>query len=224
MSAVVRLRDVRFGWNGAPVLDGLDLDLAAGEVCTLVGGNGCGKSTLLQLLALLRAPDSGTIELLGSPVFPRARRLLDRPLLELRRQVTMLHQRPVLFDTEVYTNVAYGLRARGLDAAESHRRVAAALERVGLAGFGRRRARELSGGEAQRTVVARTLVTDTPVLLLDEPFSYLDADARPLLVDLVSERRRRGHTVVVATHDPAALGEAVDRTVLLEGGVATVDG
>ncbi len=213
-----RLRGVRFAYDDQPVLDGVDLELAPGEICALTGGNGSGKSTLLGLMALLLRPDRGELELDGQPVFPRPRRLLDRELVALRRRVTLLHQRPALFDDVVAANVAFGLYARGAPGAEVRERVERALARVGLAGFERRPARELSGGEAQRAVLARALVLETPVLLMDEPFSYLDADARPLLLELVAEARERGAAVLLATHEPGAAASLADRVLHLEGG------
>ena len=213
-----RLRDLAFSYGALRVLDGVDLELAGGEVVGLTGGNGSGKSTLLGLVALLLRPDRGQLELAGRPVHPRPRRLLDRELVALRREVTLLHQRPALFDETVAANVAFGLYARGVAGPEVQERVERALARVGLTGFERRRARELSGGETQRAVLARALVLETPLLVMDEPFSYLDADARPLLLELVAEARDRGAAVLLATHEPEAVASLTDRLVRLEGG------
>ena len=216
-----RLRDLTFAFGDLPVLAGVDLELAPGQVCGLVGSNGSGKSTLLQLLALLLRPGRGELELEGRPVHPRPRRLLDRELTGLRRRVTLLHQRPALFDDQVAANVAFGLYARGVAGAEVRERVERALSRVGLAGFERRRARALSGGEAQRVVLARALVLETPLLLMDEPFSYLDGDARPLLLELVAEARDRGTAVLISTHEPGAAAPITDRVLALRDGRLT---
>ncbi len=201
--------------SGGRTMVALDrLEIARGEVCALVGANGSGKSTLLRVLALLLRPTTGTVEVLGEDAWPLSDPR-DTTARRLRTQVTLMHQSPVLFETDVASNVGFGLRARGLDRTEVSRRVEAALGRTGLAGFERRRARELSGGEAQRVVLARALVLETPVLLLDEPFSYLDERARPLLMGLVRERHEAGATIVVATHEPDQLGGFVDRVVTL---------
>lgn len=217
-ASAATLRGVCFAFGDLPVLKELDLELAPGQVCGLVGANGCGKSTLLGLLALLLRPDAGELALGGQPVHPRPRRLVDPELTTLRRQVTLLHQRPALFDDQVAANVAFGLYARGVPGAEVGERVERALDRVGLAGFERRRARALSGGEAQRVVLARALVLETPLLLMDEPFSYLDGDSRPLLLELVGEARDRGAAVVISTHDPTAAATITDRALRLVDG------
>jgi tungstate transport system ATP-binding protein len=214
-------RDLAFSFGDLSVLRGVDLELKAGEVSTLVGGNGSGKSTLLQLIALLLRPDGGELELAGERVHPRPDRLLDRELVALRRRVTLLHQRPALFDDLVAANVAFGLRVRGVSRGEVGPRVTRALTRVGLTGFERRRARALSGGEVQRVVLARALVLETPVLLLDEPFSYLDGDARPLLLELVGDARERGAAVLISTHEPGAAATVSDRLLKLADGRLT---
>ena len=216
-----RLHDLAFAFGELLVLTGVDLELAPGEVSALVGSNGCGKSTLLQLIALLLRPDRGSVELVGQPVHPRPRRLLDPELTTLRREVTLLHQRPVLFDDQVAANVAFGLHARGVPGPEVRERVERALSRVGLDDFGRRPARALSGGEVQRVVLARALVLETPVLLLDEPFSYLDGDARPLLLELVAEARDRGAAVLISTHDPGAVASLTRRVLRMTDGRLT---
>jgi tungstate transport system ATP-binding protein len=210
MTLAYQLRDVQARYGGRLALDLPDLDLRAGEACALLGGNGAGKSTLLQLLALLRAPDRGSIHLLDQPA-----RTSD---LDLRRQVTLVHQNPVLFSTTVHRNVAFGLRARSLPRADESARVTAALAQVGLDGFAARPAHQLSGGEAQRVILARALVMRTPILLLDEPTSYLDAEVRPLLVDLLRERTAAGATVIVATHAEGFASEIAQRQVQLVGG------
>ena len=220
-AAACVVRDLTFSFGELSVLAGACLELRGGEVGTLVGSNGCGKSTLLRLIALLLRPDRGAIELGGVAVHPRPRRLMDRELVALRRRVTLLHQRPALFDDLVADNVAFGLRARGVAGPEALERVRRALDRVGLAGFERRPARALSGGEVQRVVLARALVLETAVLLLDEPFSYLDGDARPLLLELVGDARDRGAAVLISTHEPGAAATVSDRTLRLAGGRLT---
>ena len=208
------LRRLLHSYGNGPALDVPELELPAGAVHAVLGPNGSGKSTLLHVLALLLPPSAGEVEILGARAYPRAGN--GHGLLGLRQHVTLIHQRPVLLSTDVAGNVAFGLRARGLGRDEVRRRVSAALARGGLAGFERRR--ELSGGEVQRVVIARALVLATPILLLDEPLSYLDEDARPLLVDLIDERRAAGATVVLATHDAGFADSLADRRLLLRKG------
>ncbi|MDP7112192.1 MAG: ABC transporter ATP-binding protein [Myxococcota bacterium] len=209
-----QLRNLLHSYGNGPAIDVPDLTLEAGAVHAVLGPNGSGKSTLLHVLALLLPPSSGEVEILGARAYPR--RTNGHGLLALRQQVTLIHQRPVLLSRDVAGNVAFGLRARGLARDDVQRRVAHALARVGLAGFERRR--ELSGGEVQRVVIARAMVLSTPILLLDEPLSYLDEDARPLLVDLIDERRAAGATVVLATHDAGFADSLADRRLLLRKG------
>ncbi len=209
-----RVRGLRHSYGNGTALELPDLELGAGAVHAVLGPNGAGKSTLLHVLALLLPPTAGQVEILGSTAYPRPSNGDD--LLALRRRVTLIHQRPVLLSTDVAGNVAFGLRARGLARDEVQRRVADALARVGLTGFEGRR--ELSGGEVQRVVIARALVLATPVLLLDEPLSYLDEDARPLLEALIGERRAAGATVVMATHDAGFADSVADRRLTLQNG------
>ena len=210
MSTAYRLLGLTARYDKRLALDLPELDLPAGCCTALMGGNGAGKSTLLQILALLRAADSGTVALLGRRATPAD--------LDLRRSVTLVHQRPVLFATTVHGNVAFGLRARNHPRADEARLVQAALAQVGLPDFATRPARQLSGGEAQRVILARALVLQTPILLLDEPTSYLDADVRPLLVDLLRARATAGTTVIVATHARSFADELADHQVHLDHG------
>ena len=216
-----RLQGVVHGYEGETVLDIPWLELPASSSIALLGPNGAGKSTLLRILALLERPGEGRVEMFGEPAFPRNRRngRAVRSATDLRREVTLIHQRPVLFSTSVHGNVAFGLRARGLSRSEIDRRVGEALERVGLGGFERRGSRQLSGGEVQRVVIARALAPATPVMLLDEPTTYLDAAFRPLLVEILRQRVDvEGSTVIVATHDEAFAGQVADESIRLDRG------
>ena len=207
----VRARDLQHRYDNGVVLDIPRLDVPAGEALAILGPNGAGKSTLLQILALLLQPAAGTLDLLGQVASAG-------DLLALRRQVTLIHQRPVLFNTTVEANLSMGLRERGLPADEIKRRIDGMLARVGLEGFQRRPSGQLSGGEAQRVVLARALVLRTPILLLDEPTSYLDARFRPMLEELLRERSEQGTTLILATHEESFAGALAHRSVVLESG------
>ncbi|MBT3223729.1 MAG: ATP-binding cassette domain-containing protein [Proteobacteria bacterium] len=192
MNLAYRLNSVTHRYKEPVVLDIPQLELESGRIYALLGPNGSGKSTLLQIMALLLRPTTGTVQMLGEVTGG----------LEHRRQVTLIHQKPVLFSTSVFNNVAFGLRARGLAGPELEERVTKALKLVDLVGFAGRTARQLSGGEGQRVIIARALTLETPILLLDEPMSYLDDSSRPLLFDLLRHRcEEHGTTVIVATHD-----------------------
>jgi tungstate transport system ATP-binding protein len=170
-------------------------------------------------LALLEKPAAGQIRLGGEPVDWR------RGLLSARRRLSLVLQEPLLFDTTVVENVATGLKLRGVPRAEITRRVEAWLERLGIAHLARRQARTLSGGEAQRTSLARALVLEPELLLLDEPFAALDAPTREVLTDdLVPLLRETRTTTVLVTHDrDEAIEIGVRLAVILAGRIARLD-
>jgi len=218
VSHLYRLRQVRQAYGEpAPrvVLDLEALDIEAGEVLAVVGPSGAGKSTLLRLLNFLERPTSGTIEFDGQPV------LADPPLAVLRR-VTTVFQRPLMLSQSVYDNVALGLRLRGaMDGA----RVAAALAEVGLEALARAPAGRLSGGEMQRAALARALVLDPAVLLLDEPTANLDVKHQLDVFGVVSRLAHQdGLAVAAAIHDLDLAAEFCDRLVLLSRGSILAEG
>jgi len=207
------IRSLFHAYDGNAVLEIPQLEIASGEICALVGPNGSGKSTLLSILALLLSPVSGSVMLYG---LESAR---DPQRQRLRRQVTLVHQKPVLFSTTVRNNVSYGLRALRLPAKEIKARVASVLEELGLSAVADRQARKISGGEAQRVVLARALVLESPILLLDEPTSSLDEGYRPVLWNLLRRANQtRNTTIVVATHDSSFVAEFVHRSIRLQNG------
>jgi tungstate transport system ATP-binding protein len=212
-----RLDGVRKLYGDRLALDIPSLALREGALYLLTGPNGSGKSTLLQILAFLLPPTTGGLVYRGNPVAWR-----EAALLPLRREVTLLHQSPYLFDRSVSDNVAYGPKVRGADEGATRRRVVESLEAVGLSGFGARRARRLSGGERQRVTLARALAASPRVLLLDEPFAGVDKPSAAVIRGVIASLPTRGTTVVLATHDPAPLREqAADALRLSEG---TLDG
>ncbi len=214
----IRARALRHRYDNGVVLDVPQMDVPAGQALAVLGPNGAGKSTLLQVLALLLEPTEGTLVLRGESALEGGRWTGNGRLLTQRRQVTLIHQKPVLFRTTVGANLSMGLRERGLAAGEIEARVEQTLTRVGLEGFARRPARQLSGGEAQRVVLARALVLETPILLLDEPTSYLDARFRPMLEELLRERSEQGTTLVMATHEESLADALASRTITMENG------
>ncbi len=174
-----------------------ELTLRPGEIYFLQGPNGSGKSTLLNILALLLPPDSGEIRLNGGTASN------EPELQQLRRQITLVEQSPFLFDSDVYRNVAYGLRLRDVRGDLQRHRVAQALKSVGLEGYEKRHAKALSGGESRRVALARALVLRPKLLLLDEPTAGLDREALPVFEQCLSALPAQGTTVVIAGHDPA---------------------
>lgn len=207
-----RLRDLRHGYGGPPVLDIADLGFEAGAVTAMVGPNGAGKSTLLGLLAFLEAAGEGRVEFFGEAVAPER-------LGTLRRRVGLVAQRPYLLRGTVRDNLELGLRLRGIPARERSRRVGAILEQVGIADLGPRPAGSLSGGEAQKAALARALVLEPEVLLLDEPFSFLDQLSIQEIERLVAMANRdHGRTVIFTTHDLVRGQALADRVVSLFAG------
>ncbi|MBB3610047.1 ABC transporter ATP-binding protein [Rhizobium sp. BK602] len=189
--------------NGVRALEGFSLSLAPGEIVAVIGGSGCGKSTLLRLISGLESPSHGTVELDGERVTK------PHPLINL------IFQEPRLLPwLSVANNVGFGLAE--LDGDDRRRRVEAALQKVGLEQFGGRWPKELSGGQAQRVAIARALVTRPEVLLLDEPFSALDAftraDLQDHLLDIWSETRP---TLVLVTHDIDEALVLADRIIVM---------
>jgi tungstate transport system ATP-binding protein len=217
---VLELHDVAVAYDGRTVLEVSRLGVRRGEVLTLLGENGSGKTTLLRLLGLLIRPVRGRVIFAGEEVDFTSR----RRLLELRRRAASVMQEPLLCRMSVRRNVGLGLRFRGLPKPEIARRVDAWLERLSITHLGERPAAKLSGGEAQRTSLARAMALDPQVLFLDEPFAALDAPTRQgLLQEFQAVLSESGVTSVFATHDRGeALGLGDRVAVLLGGRVAQV--
>jgi NitT/TauT family transport system ATP-binding protein len=206
---MIELRGVRhaFWARGEPILalDGVNLDVAAGEFVAIVGESGCGKSTLLRLVAGLLRPTQGTVRVGGERV--------ESP----RSDVALVFQRSVLLEwRSVLDNVLLPAEIRGLPRAPNAAKARALLGTVGLAGFEQRRPRQLSGGMQQRVALAQALLLDPAVLLLDEPFGALDAITREQLnAELLALWAARRSTVLFVTHDLAEAVYLADRVVLM---------
>jgi molybdate transport system ATP-binding protein len=196
---------------------GVDVELSVGdgEVLAVLGPNGAGKSTVLRVLAGLLPPDAGRVV-----VDQEAWDSTDRHVPPHQRSLGMVFQDHLLFPhLSITENVAFGLRSRGTKRAAARAAAGPWLDRVGLAGLGDRRPGELSGGQAQRAALARALVGDPRVLLLDEPLSALDARTR-LAVRAELHRHLGDYTgsAVLVTHDPIDAMALADRVVVVEDG------
>ena len=196
LDGVTRVYPPRAGHGEVHALGPISFDLRAGEFFSVVGPSGCGKSTLLDVLAGLAVPSAGTVEFEGKPV-----------LGEVPDGVGVVFQEDASFPwLTVDDNVAFGLRRSGIDAAEIKRRVDFAVGFMGLRDFRRAYPSQLSGGMRQRVCIARTLVLQPRLILLDEPFGALDQQTRLLMGDeLLRLWRETSATVLLITH---ALDEA----------------
>jgi putative ABC transport system ATP-binding protein len=222
---IVRIRDLvkeyRRGAEVVRVLDGLSLDIAAGDFVALMGPSGSGKSTLLNLIGGLDRPTSGMLEVDGL----RVDRLGEGALARWRADhvgfvFQMYNLLPVL---SAARNVELPLLLKDLSREERAARAAAALRLVGLTDRARHRPRELSGGQEQRVGIARAIVTDPTLLLCDEPTGDLDRKSGDAILDLLQAlNREQGKTIIMVTHDPHA-AERAQRCVHLDKGLLQED-
>jgi putative ABC transport system ATP-binding protein len=209
-NTILSIRHLTREVAGTRLVDDVSLDVRTGSVVAIVGPSGAGKTSFLRLLNRLDEPTGGTVLLAGQDY-------RELPPTELRRRVGMLMQAPHLFDGTVAHNVRFGPRQRGETL--SLETIEDLLERVGLAGFAGRDVGHLSGGEAQRVSLARTLANRPQVLLLDEPTSALDQDTRREVETLIAEViRREALTCLLVTHDADQARRLASHAMLLEGG------
>ena len=209
MEPVLTAKNIRVVRHQKTVLQVEDLQVFPGEVLAVIGPNGAGKSTLLLALSTLIQSQMGEIRFRGMP-------LIEKNKLDYRRRIGVVMQDPLLLDSSVEDNVSSGLRFRHLNKAEIQRRVSYWLEKLEIAHLQKRKARQLSGGEAQRVSLARALALEPSILFLDEPFGALDAPTRTrLLLDFQRLQREQKTTTLFVTHD-------LDEALLLADRVAVV--
>jgi len=196
------------------ILKNINIRIERGEVFALIGPTGSGKTTLLRLLDLIDTPDRGQLYFDGTDVTESA-----KLRLEARRRMAFVLQKPVVFNTTVYDNIAYGLRWRGMSRSDVRSRVDRVLEMVGLTADRKRNARTLSGGEVQMVAIARAIATEPEALLLDEPTANLDPVSMARIEDLIASIiERHDTTIVMATHDLSQGQRLADRAgMLLDG-------
>jgi tungstate transport system ATP-binding protein len=213
---LLQAEDILVRRGGVTVLDIPALDVLQGQILSLIGPNGAGKSTILLTLAGLLKPARGRLLFRGEGIANGG--------FDYRRHIAMVFQEPLLFDTTVFENVAAGLKIRGAGRGEIARTVPEYLERFGVGHLAKRSARKLSGGEAQRTSLARAFVTKPEIVFLDEPFSSLDPPTRESLTgDLERILRETRTTAVASTHDRTEALRLADRiAVINEGRIAQI--
>jgi zinc transport system ATP-binding protein len=217
VSPAIETRGLRFGYGLVPVIDGLDLAIDPGQFVVLTGPNGSGKSTLIKLVVGLLSPTAGRVTVLGRPSSdPLARRQIGYAPQGSPGRVVL----PVSVDEVVAAGVtpSHGLLRRPGSAERAA--VKDALESVGLSELSRECVFELSGGQQQRAVLARALVGDRPILILDEPTTGIDRAFRPRLVAELRRRADAGTAVMVVSHDPEDFHEVVDRILAMDDGAA----
>lgn len=218
MTAALKLSAITHRHPGAehPTLAEVDLEVQDGQMVAVLGPSGSGKTTLLRVAAGLEHPESGDVLLDGTSV-------LDVP--PERRDLTVMFQKPHLFPhLSVLNNVAFADRLRGRSRSQSRAAAQRYLDLVHLGDFGRRRPRQLSGGQEQRVALARALAASRRVMLLDEPFSALDNSLRTSMHQLLGEvRAALDPTIVIVTHDLDEAGLADRVAVLVEGRIEQFD-
>jgi spermidine/putrescine transport system ATP-binding protein len=211
-SSTVRLEGVVKRFNNVTAVDGLDLEIAAGEFFSMLGPSGCGKTTTLRIIAGFEQPDEGSVFLEGRPVE-------NTP--PYRRNVNTVFQSYALFEhLNVWDNVAFGLRRKKVPETEIRKRVGDMLELVRLKQKATSKPRQLSGGQQQRVALGRALVNFPAVLLLDEPLGALDLQLRKQMqIELKEIQRTVGITFVYVTHDQEEALTMSDRIAVMNEGV-----
>ena len=211
-SVIVSLRDIVVEFDGQRILDGLNLDIHDKEFVTLLGPSGCGKTTTLRLIAGFLEPNAGQVLLKGPRILP-----VCPPY---KRPVNTVFQKYALFPhLNVFENVALGLRLKKMDEETIRRKVRDMLEVVGLKGFERRSIGQMSGGQQQRVAIARSLVNEPEILLLDEPLGALDLKLRKeMQLELKRLQREMNITIYLCYSRSGRGPDHVDTVVVMNGG------
>lgn len=220
---ILTVDDLALSYGSNPILKGVSMQLRRGEVVSLLGPSGSGKTTLLRAVAGLEQPHAGSVRIAGRTIYDGATGI-DVPAE--KRDLGLVFQSYALWPHKtVFDNVAYPLKLRKVGSAEIAERVQTALKNLGLAHLAERYPHQLSGGQQQRVSIARALVYNPPVILLDEPLSNLDAkmreEARAWLRNLIVEMQL---SALVVTHDQSEAMAMSDRILLLNGGVIEQQG
>ena len=201
-------------YDGRDILKNINLKVEKGEVLALIGPTGAGKTTLLRLIDLLDTPTSGKIFFNNTDTATST-----KVRLKVSRRMAFVLQKPMVFNTSVCDNIAYGLKWRGIDKGDIREKVAHILEMVDLSNYKNRNARTLSGGEVQRVAIARAIAVEPEILLLDEPTANLDPNSASRIEELISNIiQQHTTTIIMATHDMAQGQRLADRVGVLVNG------
>jgi tungstate transport system ATP-binding protein len=212
--AFLEVRSLSKSIGPAKVLHEINLTVERGEILGLIGPTGSGKTTLLRLINLLDEPSAGSILFGGTEVSGRP----EKEALAARRKMAMVFQKPVMFRASVEENVSYGLRMRGRQERFEKIRVKEVLEMVGLSGYESRDANTLSGGEMQRIALARALILQPELLLLDEPTANLDPGSAASIDSLLRSLAGSRTAVILATHNMEQCRKLAGRVAVLQAG------
>jgi tungstate transport system ATP-binding protein len=209
--ALIELKKLNKSYGKAEILIDITLSVEKGSILALIGPTGSGKTTLLRIIDILDEPTSGQLIFDGIDISGRT----EKEKLKIRRRIAMVFQKPVAFRSNVLDNVRYGLKIRGINGRE---KAIDALRFVGLSDYERRDANTLSGGEMQRLALARAIVVEPELLLLDEPTANLDPKSSAKIEELISDLTLQGITVVMATHNMGQCHRLADKVAVLTQG------
>jgi len=212
---MLKVKNLKKIYNNKTVLDIDYLGFQESKIYAIVGPNGSGKTTLLNILNLLVKPDKGQIFFRDQEIINNS----NAKILEIRRKMTLVDQDPFLFQSTVYSNVAYGLKVRSVSSIIQQNRIKNALDMVGLSGFEDRKVDQLSGGETQRVVIARALVIEPEILFLDEPTTSIDQRNIDIVERIIKKIKEKIKTTVIfSTHNLSQAYRLADEVIsLLEG-------
>jgi tungstate transport system ATP-binding protein len=208
VSVHLQLIDIKKSYRNVKALNSVSVEMQGGKIIVLLGVNGAGKTTLMRIMAGLENADAGKLLFNNQNIDCKA----------LRQVSTLVFQKSAMFSTNVYDNMAYGLRIRGVPKAEIAKKVDEALQAVRLSGFEKRRAKKTSGGEQQRIALARAFLLDSQVLLLDEPTANLDPNSASIIEKAIVSRKSDQHIIVMATHNLSQARRMADEIVHIYNG------
>lgn len=209
MSNKIELKHITKQFDNVKVMDGLSLDVNEGEIVGILGPSGCGKTTLLRVIAGLEYADSGIIiidgEVIGNKVEPS------------KRGVALVMQEPVLWGhMSVFKNATYGMK--DTDSKEIREHIVEVFSNLGLSGLEKRKPSKISGGQAKRVSLARAILADKDILLLDEPLSNVDEEAKNLILNYIRAKIKGRKTILYVSHDEEELNKICDRVVIFREG------